>query len=71
MTLYYVATTPYNSSFVIVDEHQLPSDIPEGYIVSGWPPFSPLTDDIEDVMHTAQAHIAECEYLKLWHIYMN
>ena len=71
MTLYYVATTPYNSSFVIIDEHQHQSDIPSGYIISGWPAFHCETDNIEDVMHEAQKHIAECEYLNLWHIYMN
>ena len=71
MTLYYVATTPYKGSFVILDEHQPPTDIPDGYIQSGWPPFHCETDDPEAVMEVAQAHIAECEYLKLWHIYMN
>jgi hypothetical protein len=80
MTRYHIATTPYASSFVIVEEHQ-PSatlrarldltDIPDGYFLSGWPPFDCESDDVDIIMQAAQAHIGECEYLKLWHIYMN
>ncbi len=71
MSLYYIATAPYKGSFVILDEDQPHTDVPPGFIISGWPPFECDTENIEILMEAAKSHIAECEYLNLWHIYMN
>ena len=70
MSLYYIATTPFKSSFAVMDEDQPITEMPPGYVVSGWPPFETDSNDAE-VMHAAIRHISECEHLNLWHIYMN
>jgi len=71
MSLYYIATTPFKSAFAVMDEDQSITEMPPGYVVSGWPPFEADSNDAEEIMHAAIRHISECEYLNLWHIYMN
>ena len=68
---YYIASTMYNTGFVIVDADQFPLAIPPAYVLSGWPAFECDSTDMDVLMEEALKHVTECEYMNLWHIYMN
>jgi hypothetical protein len=67
---YYIASTVYNTNFVIVED-RFPIEMPPAFVLSGWPPFECDSTDMDILMEEAMKHVTECEYMNLWHIYMN
>ena len=68
---YYIASTPYKTNFVVMPADELPSALPPAFVLSGWPAFECDTTDMDILMEEAMKHVTECEYMNLWHIYMN
>ena len=69
---FYIAINPKTKDFMVLEDGEDVKYPPDGYVFSGWPPFTcDLDGDPTEVVYVAMEHIKKCEEMRVFFISMN